>query len=340
MDPKKNILSLTKNNMIMLSQSQIKKILKEKDIKVLKSLGQNFLVDEKVLDKIVQAAGLDKNDLVIEIGPGLGVLTKELSGKCKQVIAIEKDKKLAGLLEEELAQNIQYSNIEIINDDILKINLKELIKKYSSDKNRTSLFSSPRRSLSAEDCNEKTHDSLQSSAERLQRGKSKKVLKKYKLVSNIPYYITSPVIKFFLENEIQPQTITLLVQKEVAERICARPGKLSVLALSVQIYGKPKIIEYVDRSSFYPKPKVDSAILKISEIKKEFPDNYYQEIFRIIKIGFSSKRKKLVNNLSAGLCIDKDKTEKILLEAKINLNARAQELELKDWKRLTGKILN
>lgn len=275
----------------MLSQDQIKKIFQEKDIKALKSLGQNFLVDEKVLDKIIQAAELGKNDLIIEIGPGLGVLTRELSKKCRQVIAIEKDKKLAGLLEEELAQNIQYPNIEIINSDILKTNLEELIKKYGLNKN-------------------------------------------YKLVSNIPYYITSPVIKFFLENEIQPQTITLLVQKEVAERICADAGKLSVLALSVQIYGKPEIVGYVDKSSFYPQPKVDSAILKISEIKKEFPNNYYQEIFRIIKIGFSSKRKKLVNNLSAGLCIDKDKTEKILLEAKINLNARAQELELKDWKRL------
>ncbi len=279
------------NNLIMLSQDQIKKIFQEKDIKALKSLGQNFLVDEKVLDKIIQAAELGKNDLIIEIGPGLGVLTRELSKKCRQVIAIEKDKKLAGLLEEELAQNIQYPNIEIINSDILKTNLEELIKKYGLNKN-------------------------------------------YKLVSNIPYYITSPVIKFFLENEIQPQTITLLVQKEVAERICADAGKLSVLALSVQIYGKPEIVGYVDKSSFYPQPKVDSAILKISEIKKEFPNNYYQEIFRIIKIGFSSKRKKLVNNLSAGLCIDKDKTEKILLEAKINLNARAQELELKDWKRL------
>ncbi len=281
----------------MLSQEQIKKILKEKDIRTLKSLGQNFLVDENVLAKIVQTAELNKNDLVIEIGPGLGVLTRELSKKCRQVIAIEKDKKLAGLLEKELAQNIQYPNIEIINSDILKINLEELLKKYSSDK-------------------------------------------KYKLISNIPYYITSPVIKLFLENRIQPETILLLVQKEVAERICASAGKLSVLALSVQIYGKPEIIEYVDKSSFYPEPKVDSAILKISEIKKEFPNNYYQEIFKIIKIGFSSKRKKLVNNLSVGLHIDKDETEKILLETKINLNARAQELELKDWKRLTKKISN
>ena len=302
------------NNLIMLSPDQIKKILKEKDIKALKSLGQNFLVDEKVLNKIVQTAELGRNDLAIEIGPGLGVLTRELSKKCRQVIAIEKDKKLVELLEKEFTQDgstglkPQWSQrvispldkkrlgkIKIINDDILKINLEELIKKYSSDK-------------------------------------------KYKLISNIPYYITSPIIKFFLENEIQPKIIVLLVQKEVAERICANAGKLSILALSVQIYGKPEIIEYVDKSSFYPEPKVDSAILKISEIKKEFPDNYYREIFRIIKIGFSSKRKKLVNNLSAGLCIDKDRASEILLKAGVNLNARAQELELGDWERLLTVI--
>lgn len=315
----KNIL----NNSTMLSQDQIKKILKEKDIKVLKILGQNFLVDESVLNRIIQAAELDKNDLVIEIGPGLGVLTKELSKKCQQVIAIEKDKKLARLLEEKIPPPAPpkrgracspsdkrrasvpppdkggIGGVKIINDDILKINLEELIGKYGR---RTSVCSPSN--------------------------------KNYKLVSNIPYYITSPVIKFFLENKIQPQVIVLLVQKEVAERICAQAGKLSILALSVQIYGKPEIVEYVDKSSFYPKPKVDSAILKISAIKKEFSDDYYQSFFRIIKIGFSAKRKKLANNLSAGLCLSKDKISKILQKANIPPNARAQELELKDWKKL------
>ncbi len=294
--------------------NELKKALKEKNIKILKSLGQNFLTDENVLNKIIQVAELNKNDLVIEVGPGLGVLTKELSEKCEQVIAIEKDKKLAELLKKEIPSPIPskmgripvpqmggvlipppdkggVGGVEIFNGDILKTNINELIKKYGHNE-------------------------------------------KYKLVSNIPYYITSPVIKLFLENKIQPQVIILLVQKEVAERICARPGKLSILALSVQIYGKPEIIGYVNKSSFYPEPKVDSAILKIGGIKKEFPDDYYEKIFRIIKIGFSSKRKKLVNNLSAGLCIDKDRTGKILLETKIDLNARAQELELEDWKRL------
>ena len=285
----------------MLSETEIRKILKEKDLKVLKSLGQNFLVDEKVLAEIIQASKLNKNDLVLEVGPGLGTLTNELVKKCGTVVAIEKDKKMAELIKEKNEPKATFADaalgsfLKIINGDILKINLNEIIHKYSENK-------------------------------------------KYKLVSNIPYYITSPVIKLFLENSIQPELIVLLVQKEVAERICAKPGKLSVLALSVQIYGKPEIINYVDKSSFYPKPKVDSAILKIKNIKKEFSDEYYKKLFKIIKIGFSSKRKKLINNLSAGLHVDKRESESILQKAEINLNTRAQELSLEEWKKLIQKF--
>ena len=273
----------------MLSKEEIQKILKSEDLKILKSLGQNFLIDENVLGKIVQAAELNKNDIVIEIGPGFGTLTEELSEKCGKVIAIEKDRKLAEKL------NGKFRNIEIITDDILKIKLKEFVKKYSSDG-------------------------------------------KYKLVSNIPYYITSPIIKMFLESDVQPELIVLLMQKEVAERICAKPGKLSVLALSVQVYGEPEIVDYVDKAAFYPEPKVDSAILRIKNIKKNFSDEYYKDLFRIIKIGFSSKRKKLANNLSAGLHIGKTQSEKLLKEAGMDSNARAQELELEEWRKLVEII--
>lgn len=302
----------------MFSQEEIKKIFKTEDLKILKNLGQNFLIDKTVLDKIIGASDLDKNDVIIEIGPGLGTLTQELSTKCRKVIAIEKDKKMAEMLDSrmwyvesrmldktKIIQNsklvlerhrgFQIPNSIIINDDILKINLSELLKKYAPGG-------------------------------------------KYKLVSNIPYYITSPIIKLFLEAEIKPELIVLLAQKEVAERICAKPGKLSILALSVQIYGEPEIVGYVDKSAFYPEPKVDSAILKIKNIKKGAPDRAHKEdrknLFRIIKIGFSSKRKKLANNLSAGLNINKQESEKILSKANINPNARAQELRLEDWKKL------
>jgi 16S rRNA (adenine1518-N6/adenine1519-N6)-dimethyltransferase len=272
----------------MLSKTEIKKLLKEKDLKALKSLGQNFLIDEKVLSEIIKASELNKNDTILEIGPGLGTLTNRLVKKCGTVVAIEKDKKMAELIKEK-------KELNIINDDILKINLNKLINKYSKNK-------------------------------------------KYKLISNIPYYITSSVIKLFLENSIQPELIVLLVQKEVAERICAKPGKLSVLALSVQIYGEPEIISYISSSSFYPEPKVDSAILKIKNIKKNYPDEYYKKLFKTVKIGFSSKRKKLVNNLSAGFCIDKKESANILQKTKINPNARAQELDLKEWEKLTENL--
>ncbi len=296
----------------MFSQEEIKKIFKDEDLKILKSLGQNFLIDKTVLDKIISASDLDKNDAVIEIGPGLGTLTRELSARCGKVVAIEKDNKMAKMLENRI-MNFEYgiSNIKIpnskfqipnsiiINDDILKINLDELLSKYAPDG-------------------------------------------KYKLVSNIPYYITSPIIKLFLEAETKPELIVLLVQKEVAERICAKPGKLSILALSVQIYGEPEIVSFVDKSAFYPEPKVDSAILKIKNIKKDAtdraPKDNYKNLFRIIKIGFSSKRKKLVNNLSAGLNIDKKESEKILSKAGLSPNARAQELKLEDWERLEKMV--
>ncbi|MCK5122870.1 MAG: ribosomal RNA small subunit methyltransferase A [Candidatus Pacebacteria bacterium] len=284
----------------MFSKTEIKKLLEEKDLKVLKRLGQNFLIDEKVLNEIIRASELNKDDFILEIGPGLGTLTDELVKKCGTVVAIEKDKKMAELIFKEaelpIGSSASRAFLKIINDDILKINLNKLIEEYSKNK-------------------------------------------KYKLISNIPYYITSPVIKLFLENSIQPELIVLLVQKEVAERICAKPGKLSILALSVQIYGEPEIVSYVDKAAFYPEPKVDSAILKIKNIKKEFSEEYYKKLFKIIKIGFSSKRKKLANNLSAGLYLTKKESEDILQQSNINLNTRAQELSLEEWDKLVKLTL-
>ncbi|MCK5084543.1 MAG: ribosomal RNA small subunit methyltransferase A [Candidatus Pacebacteria bacterium] len=308
----------------MLNKEEINKILKKEDLKILKSLGQNFLIDKTVLDKIVEVSDLNKKDVVFEIGPGFGTLTEELSKKCGKVVAIEKDRKLAELLKsrwlhspdrvvEPFVQNgstalkglwsQRVKNTVVINDDILRVDLNEFINNYSSDG-------------------------------------------KYKLVSNIPYYITSPIIKLFLESDVKPELIVLLVQKEVAERICAKPGKLSILALSVQVYGEPEIAGFVDRSSFYPEPKVDSAILKIKNISRDaimgkdaINRVSTKDLFRIIKIGFSSKRKKLANNLSAGLHISRTQSEELLSEAGISSNARAQELGLEDWRKLTEMIL-
>ena len=269
----------------MLSKEEIQKIFKSPDLAILKSLGQNFLIDEEVLEKIIACSDLNDRDVVVEIGPGLGTLTEELSKRCRKVVAIEKDEKISQMLEGK------FENVELINSDILQMNISELVQKHS------------------------------------QNGK-------FKLISNIPYYITSPIIKMFLENDIQPEMIVLLMQKEVAQRICAKPGKLSMIALGVQTYGDPEIIDLVKNTSFYPCPKVDSAILKIGNIKKDHSKEYYQQLFRIMKIGFSSKRKKLVNNFSSGFQLDKGQSEKILLKAGIDTKVRAQELSLDDWERL------
>jgi len=272
----------------MLNIEEIKNALREEDLKVLKSLGQNFLIDEKVLEEIVAAAELRSDETVIEVGPGMGVLTFALADKCKKVIAIEKDKKMSKYLRKEILQKYgEESNIEIVNSDILKTNLPKFLQA---------------------------------------RG-----VTKYKLVANIPYYITSPIIKLFLETETPPEAMVMLVQKEVAERICAKKGDMSIIALSVLLYGEPKMTRKVGSAAFYPAPKVDSAILKIASIGKKYPAEDYREIFRLIKMGFSSKRKKLVNNLSAGLKLPKEEAEKILVRCGIDKDTRAQDLEVADW---------
>lgn len=273
----------------MLSIEQIKRALREEDLKVLKSLGQNFLIDEKALDDIVAAADIEPDDVVVEIGPGMGVLTFALAQRCKQVIAIEKDKKMSRYLEKESADR---QNVEIINEDILRVNLPEML---------------------------------------AARG-----VGRYKLVANIPYYITSPIIKLFLETETKPERIVVLIQKEVAERICARKGDMSILALSVLLYGEPELVRAVPSAAFYPAPKVDSAVLRIRHIGKRFPEEDYKEIFRLIKIGFSSKRKKLVNNLAAGLNFGKEEASMLLASADVGPDVRAEDLEPEDWARLAS----
>ncbi len=273
----------------MLTVEEIENILAKQEMKALKSLGQNFLINEKVLLKIVESADIKKSDNIIEIGPGLGTLTEELAKKCTKVIAIEKDRKMAELLKRK------FKNVEIINDDILKININELIEKY-------------------------------------QLGE------KYKLVANIPYYITSPIIKLFLENSVQPEIMVLLAQKEVAKRICEKEGRHSILSLSVQIFGEPEIISFVSKNSFYPMPQVDSAILKIKNIKKNLKEEESAILFRVIKIGFSARRKKLSNNLMPLFKLEKKEIENKLEKIGIKSNARAQELSLEDWKKIAKMI--
>jgi 16S rRNA (adenine1518-N6/adenine1519-N6)-dimethyltransferase len=263
-----------------------KEILKKYRIFPSKRLGQSFLIDKKVLKKIVEVADLSKNDSVLEVGPGIGNLTSELAKRVKKVIAVEKDEKMVEILKERLKEE-RIENVEIVNEDILKFL------------------------------------------------PSFKLRRSYKVVANIPYYLTSRLIRNLLEMERKPKLIVLMVQKEVAQRICAKPPKMNLLAVSVQFYSKPEIISFVSKNCFWPRPKVDSAIIKISNIKEQKAINNEELFFKIVKAGFSQPRKQLINNLSKKLGIEKEKIRDWLLKNKISPNERAEALSIEDWKRLT-----
>lgn len=253
-------------------------------------LGQNFLQDMAVLEKIIQTSDLKEGDFVVEIGPGEGVLTEQLIKYAKRVVAIELDDKLIPTLTEKF-QNIP--NIEIIHADILTINLPELL--------------------------------------------TENAISKYKLIANIPYYITSPIIRLFLEQPRQPQEIVLMVQKEVAQRIVAKAGQNSILSISVQYYASAEIMFEVSKYAFSPVPKVDSAVIKIIPERK-FNKELDKAFFKIIKAGFSAKRKTLVNNLSNSLQIEKETVEEKLKNLGLDPKVRAQELSVNNWEKLVATL--
>ena len=252
-----------------------------------KSLGQNFLKNQNVIDKIVSHASV-KDRCVVEIGPGEGVLTEALAQKAQRVVAIELDDRLIDALKSRFKK---YENVIIVHDDVLHMNIEEIVKKYSTD------F-------------------------------------EYDVVANIPYYITAPIIRLFLETKNKPREIILMVQKEVAERLSAQPGQMSVLAVSAQYYADVEYLFSVPREDFEPVPNVDSAVvkLKIKDKQQELLSN--KNFFQIVKIGFSAKRKTLANNLANGLQIDKKEIERILEQQGLGSSARAQELSIQDWKNL------
>ncbi len=260
-----------------------------------KQWGQNFLRDPEALRAIVDAADLQKSDKVLEIGPGEGVLTRELLRRVKQVKAIELDSQLANNLASK-----KWEGLEIIEGDFLGLDLPWFLRE--SRWNR------------------------------------------YKVVSNIPYYITGKIIRIFLETEIQPESLVLLVQKEVAERICAtkKGGNkkgMSILAVAVQVFGEPQFIKKVPRESFWPVPEVDSAILKIIPHESPFLKKTTEKaFFQLVKMGFSSPRKQLVNNLKAAQSLSRKELEEIFHQLDLSLRVRPGELSIKDWKKLLDKL--
>jgi len=244
-----------------------------------KSLGQHFLVDKPSLETIMDAADVGPEDTVLEIGPGLGVMTRPLTRLAGSVVAVETDPVLAELLARDAPVNLQ-----VVQRDILQFDLSTL-----------------------------------------EPG--------YKVIANIPYYLTSKILRLLLETSNRPSIMSLLIQKEVAERIVARPGQLSVLALSVQYYGKAEIVQLVERHKFWPAPEVDSAVLRVTTGEPAFEADA-AALFRLIKAGFGEKRKQLKNALAGGLNLSPDLATKLLKTAKIPSLARAQELDLKAWQRL------
>ena len=295
----------------------VKKSLKEifKNSAPSKRLGQNFLINKGVVKKIIEAADIKKTDVVLEIGPGNGVLTREIAQKATQVLAVEKDKKMAVFLKREFARQ---KNIKIIEQDILKLDLNS--------------------------CGLKSP---------------------YKIVANIPYYITSPIIRKFLEYKRRPCLMVLTIQKEVAQRIyfpslkSPAKTKMNLLALSVLFFAEPKIISYVSKNSFWPAPKVDSAVLKITP-KKTLPKTDINLFFKIARAGFSHPRKQILNNLlktartgyfsektfktnkvrlkQKKSLLEKEKIKNWLLKSGVNPHQRAESIELEQWISLTSSF--
>jgi len=263
-------------------------LLKKHNLRPDKNLGQNFLTDPSILDNIVDAAEVKSQDTVLEIGAGLGHLTRHLAVTAKQVVAVELDKRLISILE----QNLQsFSNIRIVQGDILQLNPRDLV---------------------AED--------------------------NYLVVANIPYYITSSIIRNLLESGVKPKRIILTIQHEVAQRVCAVSGQMSVLALSVLMYGEPILVRRIPAEAFYPPPKVDSAIIRIDLYPEPIlPAEKRELFFKLVKAGFLHKRKTIRNSLSTGLKWAPEKTEGLLSAAEINPRRRAETLSLSEWLEVTGQ---
>jgi len=277
-------------------------------------MGQNFLIDMEAIKKVIESAQLSKNDIVLEIGPGIGNLTMELAKKAEKVIAIEKDSKMCEILK-DLLEGRNVKNVEIVNEDILKLDTKYKIQNT-----------------------------------------------RYKVVGNLPFYLAAPVIRQFLEvvdvkhrasacggegkDEdkvlIAPKQMVLVVQKEVAQRICAKPPEMSILAVSVQFYAKPEIETFVPKKSFWPQPKVDGAIIKIIPKKLSTRPGSVDLFFKIVKAGFSQPRKQLINNLSKEFLpagrqgnLNREKVKDWLSKNNVQPNQRAETLTVENWISLT-----
>lgn len=273
----------------------IKDILSRHGFTFSKSLGQNFLINPSVCPRMAELSGAGKGVGVIEIGPGIGVLTNELCKLADKVVAIELDKRLLPVLEETLGE---YDNLKVINADVLETDLHKLIKDEFSGMEVV-------------------------------------------VCANLPYYITSPVIMKLLEDKLPISAITVMVQKEAAQRICAEVGsrQSGAVTVSVNYYAKPEMLFSVSAGSFMPAPKVDSAVIRLNVLDKPpVMVNDEKKFFSVVKASFSQRRKVISNSLSSGLSLDKSKTAEILEKSDVPLNARAEKLSLQNFADIANNL--
>jgi 16S rRNA (adenine1518-N6/adenine1519-N6)-dimethyltransferase len=261
----------------------VRALLRRFGLRPKKALGQNFLVDEKALARVTAAAELTPADTVLEIGPGLGSLTRHLAEAAQRVVAVEVDDDLLPALEDTLRP---YDNVEVIHADILGVNLARQVAPPPG----------------------------------------------YKVVANIPYYITSALVRYLLEASARPDRIVLTVQQEVAERMVAQPDDMSLLAVSVQFYSRPRIAAHLPAGAFYPRPEVDSAVVVLDVLPSPaVPVDDVNHFFRVVKAGFSQKRKQLRNSLSGGLHLSNAEVDALLAQAGVAPQRRAETLTLPEW---------
>lgn len=276
---------------------EIKRLFEMSGFSFSKSLGQNFLINPAVCPKIAELGGCKKGVCALEIGTGVGVLTRELAERCDKVVAVEIDRRLEPILEETLAD---FDNVEVVFADVMETDLAGLIKEKFGDGEVV-------------------------------------------VCANLPYYITSPVIMRVLESRLPISAMTVMVQKEAADRICAKPAtrECGAISLAVSYYSEPKMLFKVNRGSFMPSPNVDSAVIRL-DIKREvpLPPDREKQLFRIVRAAFSQRRKQLINPLSAELRISKEEAARLLSDCGIKTTARAEELTLEEFIRITERSVS
>lgn len=264
--------------------AKVRQILEKYNLRPHRRLGQNFLIDQNVVDKIIKQSEIKPSDRVLEIGPGLGILTNSLSRAAKKVLAVEIDQKMAKVLENEY----DWQNVILLNKDILRLKNHEIVKKLGSSG--------------------------------------------YRLIANLPYQITSEVIEKFLVHEPKPKSLIMMIQREVGVRIMSRAPRANLLALLVEFYAEPKILFRVSKNSFYPRPKIDSVIINlVPRDELPLPKDKADDFWQIVRAGYRSKRKMLINNLAAYAGIDKERLKNIWKDLGYDEKIRPENIDLEGW---------